>query len=212
MLQCVEVSADTPSMELTRSARNALVWAALGVLVALLVAGSGESTVDSGGGTGAHAAPAEPAHQEDAEPPPKVLNPQHADAGELARLELATFQLHELPPSWIGSYTICARIELGWSDCVDLSSTLAASSEVSAYVDPESPDVEVWLLDEGADLRAPIAKLTDFRVSADVLGERGDSRTARLTLVLPTNRSVEEAARTPEAAFDGIGIIIEPAR
>ena len=211
MLQCVEVSVDTPSMELTRSARNALVWAALGVLVALLVACSGVSTVDSGG-AGADAAPAGTAHQEDAEPPPKVLNPQDADAGELARLELATFQLHELPPSWVGSYTICTRIARGWSDCVDLSSTHAASSEVSAYVDPESPDVEVWLLDEGADLRAPIAKLKDFRVSADVLGERGDSRTARLTLVLPTNRSVEEAARTPEAAFDGIGIIIEPAR
>lgn len=192
--------------------RGAPVRIAVVALVGLLGACSDGNRVDTSGGIGEGSSPAVPEGREDVDPPPKVLNPQHDDAGELARPELATFRLHELPPSWVGSYTICTRIELGWSDCVDLSSPQAASSEVSAYVDPESPSVEAWLLDDGADLRAPIAKLTEFRVPADLLGELGDSRTASLTLVLPRDHSVEEAARTPESAFDGVGMVAEPAR
>lgn len=134
----------------------------------------------------------------------KVLNPQYDYLGELSQLELASFKLADLPASWIGPYTICTRIKLGWSDCVDLSSAELASIEVSAYVDPKSPTIEVWLLDSDANLREPIAKLATATVPSDLLGSLHDDRTARLTVSLPPDRSVSDAVRDPATAGAGV--------
>lgn len=139
-----------------------------------------------------------------------ILNPETVDAKALATLEVAGFSIPSLPESWTGAYTVCTRIDLGWSDCVDISSPELAAISVSAYVDPASPRVEAWLLDQEANLLKPIAMLGEMSVPSDSLGELLDDRTARLSLSLPSDRSVVEAAESPEQAGDGVVLSSEP--
>lgn len=143
-----------------------------------------------------------------AQPPAaaSILNPEYTDPKELDRLELATFSIPDLPDSWVGPYTVCTRIELGWSDCVDLASAESAAMSVSAYVDPSSPSVEAWLLDENANLLAPIARLAEITVPRELFGESGDERTADIALVLPGETGVGEAVKSPESASYGVSM------
>ena len=133
-----------------------------------------------------------------------ILNPENTDPSVLAQLELASFNIPDLPESWVGPYTVCTRIDLGWSDCVGLSSPEVAAISVSAYVDPASPTVEAWLLDEQANLLQPIAKLGEVSIPSGSLGELLDDRTAQLSLSLPSDPSVAEAAEYPEKAGEGV--------
>lgn len=136
-----------------------------------------------------------------------ILNPARTDPSVLATLELASFNIPDLPESWVGPYTVCTRIELGWSDCVGLSSPDLAAVPVAAYIDPTNPRVETFLVDESANLQAPISQLAAIDVPLELLGTVGDGRTAQLSLELPIGSSVAAVMDRPESGVEGASIV-----
>ena len=102
---------------------------------------------------------------------------------------------------------VCTRIELGWSDCVGLSSPDLAAVPVAAYIDPTNPRVETFLVDESANLQAPISQLAAIDVPLELLGTVGDGRTAQLSLELPIGSSVAAVMDRPESGVEGASIV-----
>lgn len=127
------------------------------------------------------------------EAPP--LNPEFTDPEVLQRLAVGDLILTPAPDSWIGPYTLCPKIQEGWSPCFDLSSTAAHGQPAMIYFNPERPIVEFWLADESADLTAPIALVSTIDVADEVaVTQRSGVGIVTITLTLPSSGSVDSVA------------------
>jgi hypothetical protein len=133
-----------------------------------------------------------------------ILNPEFTDPEVLSRLELGSFQIVSQPIEWVGPFTVCTKVAIGWSDCVDLSTTESAAIPVSAYVDPKDPVVEVWLMDDSANLSSPISRLGVIELSPESLGVVGDAVAPRVELSLPRAPSLAEVLKSPGVTPAGV--------
>jgi hypothetical protein len=95
---------------------------------------------------------------------PTVLNPEDTSREVLDRLRQVTLAL-SIPAGWTGPYTVCTKIAQGWNDCVALNGGRAGTTLVDVYFD-DGKQIEVWLLDENADLAHPLELLGTIDLSA----------------------------------------------
>jgi hypothetical protein len=93
-----------------------------------------------------------------------VLNPEDTSREVLDRLRQVTLAL-SIPAGWTGPYTVCTKIAQGWNDCVALNGGRAGTTLVDVYFD-DGKQIEVWLLDENADLAHPLELLGTIDLSA----------------------------------------------
>lgn len=138
-----------------------------------------------------------------------ILNPDTAPAEVLAGLSVARFSLTTLPDAWVGPYTVCTRIERGWSDCIDLSQRGTATIDADAYFDPGAPAMEVWLADQHADLAHPLALLATLDLKA--MSAEADVPLAdgvRIVATISETSSPETARRDPAQAKGSIGRVV----
>jgi hypothetical protein len=133
---------------------------------------------------------------------PPLLNPEITPPDVLAKLHTGLFSLTPPPDSWRGAHTICTHIAAGWADCVDLSTPETAKIKVNYYVDPADPTVEVWVLDSGADVARPLARLATLDLAALAEQARLDAGKPGIdiTLTLRSSPSLAEVVADPERA------------
>ncbi len=123
-----------------------------------------------------------------------VLNPQGADPELLSSLDLIGVEV-SVPAGWMSSSTICTRVDEGWNDCIPLDRSIALPTTVSAYVGP-SRVVEVWLLDEQANLATPFQKLGSVSVPEQTANEGGLLHIDLEGSLAPDGRSVRDPVVT----------------
>ena len=136
----------------------------------------------------------------------QILNPDSTDRAVLARLSVVRVHVKGRGPSWVGPYTVCTRIALGWSDCLPMSPGADEAMGVDAYFDPKSPLLEIWLLDEHADLARPLRRLTVVRLQ-DLAADAGVDLTGgglTLTAHLHPRASSRQVIASPTAAEQSI--------
>lgn len=127
-----------------------------------------------------------------AEVPP--LNPEFTDPEVLQTLTVGDFVLAPVPESWIGPYTLCPKIDEGWSPCFDLSNPATHGQPALLYFNPERPTIEFWLADESADLTQPISLIGSIDVSEQVAEvQRFGLGQVTVTLSLSPDSSIESA-------------------
>jgi hypothetical protein len=88
---------------------------------------------------------------------PVILNPEDSSPELLRSLGRVTVALH-LPVDWIGAYTLCSKISVGWNDCISLTSDRADVPLLNVYTDA-SKNLEFWILDENATLTHPVQEV-----------------------------------------------------
>jgi len=130
-----------------------------------------------------------------------ALNPQFSDPELLSRLLLGEITLEAPPDSWLGPYTICPRIDEGWSPCFDLQASPPSEASM-LFISPTNPVVELWLADQNANLSTPLARIGVINLAAEVdaVQPEGTSPggTVSLTVALPAGVPVDEAAAGPD--------------
>ncbi len=87
-----------------------------------------------------------------------VLNPESAPTELLDSLHDYALAVHAASDAISGPGTLCMKIEIGWNDCIDLSQLSETPQLITGYYG-EDGVVEVWLMDENADLANPIQML-----------------------------------------------------
>jgi len=95
---------------------------------------------------------------------PTVLNPEDTSGEVLDSLRRVTLAL-SIPAGWTGPYTVCTKIAEGWNDCVALYDGRAETTLVDVYFN-DGKQIDVWLLDENADLAHPLELLGTIDLSA----------------------------------------------
>jgi hypothetical protein len=95
---------------------------------------------------------------------PTVLNPEDTSREVLDKLRRVTLALN-IPARWTGPYTVCTKIAEGWNDCVALYGGRAETTLIDVYFNDEE-QIDVWLLDENADLAHPLELLGTIDLSA----------------------------------------------
>jgi len=69
-----------------------------------------------------------------------------------------------IPAPWAGPFTICTKATAGWNDCLPLIGASGHTELVHAVVSDDLL-LEVWLLDQGADLHNPIRLIATIDLS-----------------------------------------------
>jgi hypothetical protein len=93
-----------------------------------------------------------------ATPKPRILNPEDASATLLASLQPVAVHL-VLTRALGPSYTVCTHIAEGWGDCIPADEgSVTSGYTVNSYLG-SGRTMEVWLMDENADVTKPIRKL-----------------------------------------------------
>ena len=95
--------------------------------------------------------------------PPSVLNPEDASPELLASLGRVTLAL-DVPVDWVGSSTICSKIDEGWNDCIALYGPRSPIALIDVYFNA-GKTIEFWLLDESADLTRPLQLIGTVHLS-----------------------------------------------
>jgi hypothetical protein len=94
---------------------------------------------------------------------PTVLNPEDTSREVLDKLRRVTLAL-SIPAGWTGPYTVCTKIAEGWNDCIALYGGRAETTLVDVYFN-DGKQIDVWLLDENADVAHPIELLGTIDLS-----------------------------------------------
>lgn len=104
----------------------------------------------------------EPVRWEDRSPATRQIDPEDTPSEIFDTLTLVNVYV-DLPAAWRTGNTLCARTELGWSECISLDSSeiaVDARLNISVYVDESSDrSLEFWILDPDADLSNPLVQL-----------------------------------------------------
>lgn len=95
-----------------------------------------------------------------------VLNPETADAELLNSLQQAVIHI-QVPTPAGGEFTICTKARVGWNDCIMADDSARDGQVVSGYVGDDGV-LEVWLLNENADLSRPVRKLGEVVVPSEM--------------------------------------------
>ena len=95
-----------------------------------------------------------------------ILNPETAPRALLALLQRVVIHVRLQTP--LGpNFTICTKASVGWNDCFVADATAGPGVVVGGYVAADRR-LEVWLLDEQANVAQPIRHLGDVLVPVDL--------------------------------------------
>jgi hypothetical protein len=101
----------------------------------------------------------------EASPEVVILNPEMAPHALLASLQRVVIHVRLQTP--LGpNFTICTKASVGWNDCLVADETAGPGVVVGGYVAADRR-LEVWLLDEQANLAQPIRHIGDVLVPVD---------------------------------------------
>lgn len=112
----------------------------------------------------------------------RLLDIEGTPAEVLDRLSLVTIVIEKVPDRWRSfDATLCTWVSEGWNECTALDADDPGEPlEMAAYTVPGEP-IELWLLDQDANVIEPLALLGAFPVSSgdgglemrfDVISER----------------------------------------
>ncbi len=130
----------------------------------------------------------------------RLLDVEETPSEVLADFSLITVTLEPLPQEWrTFDAVVCTKVAQGWNECSAFDADEPGEDvELLAYA-RAGEDIEVWLLDEDANLTDPIARLGVFRAAVDMTDG------SRLELTVISKR--QNLAEVVSDASRGIAIL-----
>ena len=126
---------------------------------------------------------------------PVILSPGEVPDALLNSLTHVTIAL-QVPPDWAGPYVIGTRIAEGWNEAASLATELDKPILLGAYLGADRR-LEVWLLDGGGDVSAPIQLPATLDLSnIDQRSMRNLIRTCVWYSLILSPSTVAEVSRT----------------